>query len=81
VQGCRDQGYTAEQLAEFQQMDCTTAVATIEGTGNGGSSGTSGAGGSSSGGSKDCFGCQHDGTSCIYIGPAGGHSQCDPSCC
>lgn len=75
-QQCAQQGYTAEQLAGFQQLDCATAVCTIENTCQGGSSS------GSSGQSKDCFGCQHDGTSCIYVAPGGGASSaCDPSCC
>jgi hypothetical protein len=81
---CGVQGYTADQLSGVQKMDCPTAVCTIEQTcgTSSGTSGTSGSTGSSGSSGKDCFGCQHDGTSCIYIAPGGGaYSQCDPSCC
>lgn len=74
---CAAQGYSSDQLSGVQKMECAQAVCTIEGT-CGGSSGSSG----TSGQPKDCYGCQHDGTSCIYIAPGGGaYSQCDPSCC
>jgi hypothetical protein len=84
VQSCTAQGYTSEDLAAVQQLDCTSAVEAIEGSQPAaGGSGTGSSGSSGGGGSKgaDCFSCQHDGTSCIYIGPMGGYSQCDPSCC
>ncbi len=79
VDACVSQGYTAAELVELEGMPCAEAVTAIE-SGRGGTTSGSSSGGSSSGG-KDCFGCQHDGTSCIYIGPMGGYSQCDPSCC
>lgn len=80
VDACTSQGYTSAELTELEGMPCAEAVPAIErGRGGGTSSGGSTSGGSSGG--KDCFGCQHDGTSCIYIGPMGGYTQCDPSCC
>lgn len=82
VQSCQAQGYTPQQLSDVQQLDCAAAVAAVEGNGGGGTGTGGGGGGSSGSGGTDCFGCQHDGTSCITIAPGGGaYSQCDPSCC
>ena len=89
-QSCVDQRFTQEELDGYESLDCPTLVSTIDhrsdpngptntSSGGGSSGGGSSSGGSSGGGSsgKDCYGCQHDGTSCIYIGPAGGHDTCD----
>lgn len=69
-QRCVAQGYTSQQLSDFQQMDCPHAVAAIDGTSSSSSSGSS------------CTGCVWDGSSCIYLtGSGGNYFACDRSCC
>jgi hypothetical protein len=69
VQACHDQGYTSDQLAQIEQADCAAVVAYVDGNKA-----------PPSGGAKDCYGCQSDGSSCVYV--AGAYaSACDPSCC
>ncbi len=73
VQACQGQGYSSEQLAQFQQLDCATAVQTIEAPAQQQQQPKK---------SADCTNCYHDGTSCIWLSPSTGlHSACDPSCC
>ena len=73
-QRCVAQGYTSQQLSDFQRMDCPHAVAAIDGSSSSSSSG------SSSGSS--CTGCVWDGSSCIYLtGSGGNYFACDRSCC
>lgn len=63
---CAAQGYTAQQLSDVQQLDCATAVCTIERM-CGGSSG-----GASSGGTRgDCTDCAWDGSSRVDQGDGG----------
>lgn len=79
---CAGMGLSSEQLAQFTQTDCTSAIAQVEGTGDQGQGG----GGS---GSSDCNGCTWDGSSCIWLsqsnwgaGPySGAYSTCDAKCC
>jgi hypothetical protein len=75
VQSCQDQGYTSDTLAQIEQLDCASVIALIDGT--------TPAPAPSGGGSapaKDCYGCQSDGSSCVYV--AGAYaSACDASCC
>ena len=84
---CAGEGYTAQQLADFEQADCATAIAAIEGTGGTTSGGTTSggttSGGTTSGGTAtDCNGCQWDGSSCIWISPSTGlYQACGTGCC
>ena len=80
---CAGMGLSSDQLSQFTQSDCASAIATVEGTGQ-----TTGGGGGGSAGS-DCNGCTWDGSSCIWLsqsnwgaGPySGAASSCDAKCC
>jgi len=84
---CKGLGLKAADLASFQQSDCATAIAAVEGT----SSSSSSSGGSNGGGSKgsECNGCVKDGDSCIWLsqsdwgpGPySGAAATCESHCC
>jgi hypothetical protein len=81
VQNCSGLGATPDQLANFVALDCPTAIQTIDGSGNTGTSG--GTTSSSSGSAPDCRGCAWDGSSaCIYLtGSGGNYFPCASSCC
>jgi hypothetical protein len=69
ITGCQ-QTYSTEQLTYIEQLDCPGAIAYIEG----------GSPKPKPSPAKDCYGCQSDGSSCVYVaGPYA--SACDASCC
>ena len=74
---CANKGYTEQQLSDFTQADCASAIAAIEGTG-----GTKTGGGGGTGTGADCADCQWDGQSCIWISPSTGlYQACGAGCC
>ena len=63
---CANIGFTQQQLSDFVQTDCASAIAAVEGSGT---SSSGGSGGGSSGGSS--------GSSCReYAAPCGSDSEC-----
>lgn len=78
---CAQLQVTYEQLAQYQQTDCASAIQIVEGAANQGTrSNTSG---------TDCKGCVKDGDSCVWMSQsnwgAGAYSgaviSCASSCC
>lgn len=75
---CANKGYTVQQLSDFTQADCASAIAAIEGTPGGTKTGGGGGGGTGT----DCADCQWDGQSCIWISPSTGlYQACGAGCC
>ena len=76
---CAGMGLSSDQLLQFTQSDCASAIATVEGTG----------GQSQGGGGSDCNGCTWDGSSCIWLSQSnwgsgaysGAYTSCDAKCC
>ena len=87
VASCGQKGLSADQLRQFEQQNCATAIAQVENNAQGGGGGGGGSG-SSSGGS-DCNGCVWDGSSCTWYSQsnwgAGAYSgaaiSCEARCC
>lgn len=83
VTNCKGMNLSAADLAAFEQSDCATAIATVEGTAsnNGGTTNTS---------SNECDGCVADGSYCIWASKgdwgkqgavSGAVIECEARCC
>ena len=76
VSTCESLGVTSEQAGQVEALDCPAAVAAVE------TPASPPPGNTPKPKAADCDGCQHDGTSCIWISPSTGlHQACAASCC
>jgi hypothetical protein len=84
VQSCGAQGFTSEELNSYQGLDCPAYIAAIENhvNPNNPNPPAPGPAPKPKPAGVDCDGCQHDGSSCIWISPStGAYQSCDASCC
>jgi hypothetical protein len=83
VAACAKMRLSSQQLSGFEQTDCASAIAIVEGQG-----GTQ-SGGAKKSSSSACTGCVWDGSSCIWMSQSnwgagaysGAYSSCDAACC
>jgi hypothetical protein len=91
IQGCQPTNPNRQQMYDYAQLDCPTAVSIIDNGGSPASSGSApaaGAGGPGPG-DKECQGCKKWDDQCAYIvetavgsGPySGAVTDCAPTCC